>query len=339
MTAMGSLMVDVEGVSLTAEDREVLANPLVGGLILFTRNFKNKSQIIELIKEIRDVQDDILIAVDYEGGRVQRFREEFTRLPPMRSLGLQFDQQPEIACEMATNLGWLIATELGAVGIDMPLTPVVDLEFDRCAVIGDRAFHREPEVVIQLAAALQTGLAQAGMVATAKHFPGHGAVVEDSHLELPVDERDWEALQQDIAPYRGLIAQGLGSIMMAHIRYPAIDTEPASLSAHWIQGVLREELGFNGAVFCDDLSMGGAAVVGSYTERAEMALAAGCDILPVCNNRAAVLELLDNLPAEEDAAASQRRNALRRQPRQNNEAGRAAVSLAQIQQLNALVQT
>lgn len=308
-------MVDVDGIQLTKEDRALLAHPLVGALILFTRNFDNSSQLSELIEQIRNIKSGILIAVDYEGGRVQRFRESFTRLPPMRALGRQYDQDADAALGNARELGWLIAVELGALGIDLPLTPVVDLDYGRCAVIGDRALHHDPEIVTRLAAAIQAGLLEGGMQATAKHFPGHGAVVEDSHDELPVDARSRQALAPDLLPYSGLIAQGLGSVMMAHIRYPAVDAQPASLSRYWVAQTLRQELGFDGAVFCDDLSMGGAAEAGSYTERANLALRAGCDILPVCNNRAAVNELITSLSSlAPDPAAASRRAALRRKP-------------------------
>ncbi len=339
MSSLGPLMIDVEGIGLTQQDRDVLGHPATGGVILFTRNFKNKSQLTELTAEIRSLRSELLIAVDYEGGRVQRFREEFTVLPAMCSLGLQYDRAPEVACEMASNIGWLIAMELGRIGIDLPLTPVVDLAYDCSAVIGDRAFHRDPDVIVQLAGAQQSGLAQAGMVATAKHFPGHGAVTEDSHAELPVDERAWNELAADIAPYRGLIAKGLASVMMAHIRYPAVDAQVASLSRHWIETLLRQDLGFTGAVFCDDLSMGGAAIVGSYRERAALALAAGCDILPVCNNRAAVMELLQNLHLPNDPAAAQRRTALRRKDMGKPDAERLQRTHEQIAQLFNILKT
>lgn len=310
----GPLMVDCAGRELTPDDRELLAHPLVGGFILFTRNFETKRQIADLVQQIRSVKPEILIAVDYEGGRVQRFREEFTRVPPMRRLGDLYTQDPAAARNAAQNLGWLIASELGEVDIDLALTPVVDLEYDRCAVIGDRAFHRDPKIVVELASAVQKGLAEAGMAATAKHFPGHGAVVEDSHHELPVDGRSWDSLADDIAPYRDMVNQGLASVMMAHIRYPALDNKPASLSAHWIKAILRGQLGFSGVVFCDDLSMGGAAAMGSYTERARLALDAGCDVLPVCNNRAAVIELLDNLAWPDAQNSAQPQQNLRRKP-------------------------
>lgn len=336
MSIGGPLMVDVAGFTLTTEDHEVLRHPLVGGLILFTRNFKNREQLVELIQKIKNINPNILIATDYEGGRVQRFREQFTRLPAMRNLGHAYDQDPAQTCAMAANIGWLIGAELGEVGIDVPFTPVVDTDRDRCAVIGDRALHRDPDVVATLAVALQSGLREAGMAATAKHFPGHGGVSADSHAKLPVDERDWTALQEDIAPYRALISNGLASVMMAHIRYPAVDAQPASLSAHWIKKILRQELAFAGAVICDDLSMGGAAVAGTYTQRAQRALAAGCDILPVCNNRAGVLALLDNLVPTNDVGAARRRASLkRRHVNFDDSAARRNTTLAQIEKLLA----
>jgi beta-N-acetylhexosaminidase len=298
---LGPLMVDVEGTGLTADDRRVLAHPLVGSVILFTRNFESVAQIESLVREIRAVRTPpLLVAVDHEGGRVQRFRTGFTGLPPQRTVGHAYELDREAGRRLAWQCGWLLAAELRAVGIDMSFAPCVDLDYGVSEVIGDRAYHRDPEAVATLAVACMQGMRSAGMIATAKHFPGHGAVVADSHRSLPVDRRPVEELAGDLAPYRRLIANGLASIMVAHVLFPAVDEAPATFSRRWIQQELRWNLGFTGAVFTDDLSMGGATFAGSTPERARRALAAGCDVLPVCNDRAAVLAVLEELAGESD---------------------------------------
>lgn len=298
---LGPLMVDLAGTALTAEDRELLAHPLVGSVILFTRNFESAPQLEALVREIRAVRSPpLLVAVDHEGGRVQRFRSGFTELPPQRAIGRVHDLDAEAGRRLAWQCGWLLAAELRAVGIDMSFAPCVDLDYGVSEVIGDRAYHRDPEVVSSLAVACVQGMRSAGMIATAKHFPGHGAVVADSHRSLPVDRRPEAALAADLAPYRRLIANGLASVMVAHVLYPEVDEAPATFSRRWIQQELRWSLGFTGAVFSDDLSMGGAAFAGSVPERARRALAAGCDVLPVCNDRAAVLAVLEELAGESD---------------------------------------
>lgn len=307
-------MMDLVGTAVQADEREMLGHPLVGGVILFSRNYRALQQLTSLTADIRRLRPDILIAVDYEGGRVQRFRDGFTALPAMGQIGRLHDRAPQLALQAAHAVGWLIGTELGAADIDLPLAPVLDLDHGISAVIGDRAIHRDPAAVSALANALCRGLRSAGMAATGKHYPGHGAVAADSHERLPMDERDLPALEADAAPFAQLIAGGLESVMMAHVRYPAVDNLPASLSAKWIGERLRKGLGFDGAVLCDDLSMGGAAVVGDYPDRALAALAAGCDILPLCNNPAAVGSCLDSLPRLPDRAAQRRRAALRRRP-------------------------
>lgn len=307
---LGPLMVDLAGCALSQQEREVLAHPLVGGVILFSRNYRDHAQLAALTAAIRSVEPELLIAVDYEGGRVQRFRDGFTRLPPMAGVGALFDRDAEAGLAAAQAVGWLIGDELSAFDIDLPLAPVLDLAYGPSAVIGDRAFHRDPDIVAALATAVRDGLAGHGMAATGKHYPGHGGVAADSHAELPVDGRSEAALAADAAPYAALIRAGLESVMMAHIRYPAVDAAPASLSPLWIGAHLRGALGFEGAVFCDDLSMGGAAVAGDYPARARAALAAGCDILPVCNNPGAVAALLAALaPQADDGGVSARRRA------------------------------
>lgn len=298
---LGPLMIDVAGTELTSEDREILSHPLVGSVILFSRNYASVAQLEALVRDIRSVRrPPLLVAVDHEGGRVQRFRSDFTALPPQRAVGRAYDLDPDAGRRLAWQCGWLLAAELRAVGVDMSFAPCVDLDYGVSEVIGDRAYHRDPEVVSRLAVACIQGMRAAGMAATAKHFPGHGAVVVDSHKALPVDRRPLEALGEDLLPYRRLIANGLASVMVAHVLFPEVDAAPAGFSRRWIQQELRWSLGFTGAVFSDDLSMGGAAFAGTATERARRALAAGCDVLPLCNDRPAVFAALDELAGVAD---------------------------------------
>jgi beta-N-acetylhexosaminidase len=302
--ALGPLMIDVAGFELTAEDRELLRHPSVGGLILFARNYAEPGQVEALVREAHALREPrLLVAVDHEGGRVQRFRDGFTRLPPMRACGRAFAHDPRRGLELATTIGWTIGAELRACGIDLAFAPVLDLDFGISSVIGDRAFHFDPDAVSRLASACMHGLKQAGMAATGKHFPGHGGIAADSHLELPVDPRPRVDLDvADLVPFRRLIEAGLPSVMMAHVVYPAVDPLPASFSVRWIRGELRGALEFQGAVFCDDLSMAGAAAVGAPPERARVALAAGCDMLPICNDRAATVQVIDALEVDDDPA-------------------------------------
>lgn len=291
-------MLDIDGLELTQEDRELLKHPSVGGLILFTRNFHNLQQLHELVQQIRAVRKDrILIAVDHEGGRVQRFREGFTRIPPMRKLGKLYDRHPVEAKRLATDIGWLMASELRALDLDFSFAPVVDIDYGLCSVIGDRAFHSKPEIVYELAYAFCQGLQQAGMASVAKHFPGHGAVKEDSHLEIPYDTRSFDQIyEKDIFPYRMLIRDNLTAIMPAHVIYEQVDKHPAGFSPYWLQTILREQLGFNGVIFSDDLNMHGASVAGEgYAVRAEAALRAGCDMVLICNNRPAAIEVVHSI--------------------------------------------
>ena len=292
-------MVDVAGLELTPEDRDVLRHPLVGSVILFTRNYASSEQLARLVADIHAVRSPALIvAVDQEGGRVQRFRPQFSLLPPPRRIGHEFDLDTRHGLTLARSMGWLMAAELRAHGVDLSFAPCVDLDYGVSEVIGDRAFHAKPEAVAQLALAYMQGMKDAGMAATAKHFPGHGAVVADSHQSLPVDRRGWNELGDDLLPYRRLIANGLPGVMVAHVLFPAVAPEPASLSRRWIQNALREELRFEGAIFTDDLSMGGAREFGDIVARASAALEAGCDVLPVCNDRPSVTTLLDQLQYE-----------------------------------------
>ena len=289
-------MVDVAGPQLTAEDRELLRHPLVGSVILFTRNYVDVAQLRQLVADIKALRAPaLLIGVDHEGGRVQRFRSGFSVLPPAARMGREFDLAPRQGLDLARRMAWLMAAELRVIGIDFSFAPCVDLDYGVSEVIGNRAFHAHSAAVGQLAVATLQGMREAGMAATAKHFPGHGAVVADSHLALPVDRRELPDLTADMAPYRRLIANDLAAVMMAHVLFPAIDSVPASFSRRWVGEVLRAELGFKGVVFADDLSMAGAGAMGDVIARAEAAMDAGCDILPVCNDRAAVVRLLDGL--------------------------------------------
>jgi beta-N-acetylhexosaminidase len=293
---LGPLMVDVAGKSLTPEDRELLRHPLVGSVILFTRNYENPEQLAALVADIRALRSaPLLVAVDHEGGRVQRFRSGFSVLPPARRIGLEFDLDAQQGLAMARSLAWLMASELRVLGVDFSFAPCVDLDYGVSEIIGDRAYHAEPEQVARLATAVVQGMRQAGMAATAKHFPGHGAVVADSHLALPVDRRELADLAPDLVPYRRLISNDLAAVMMGHVLFPAVDKVPASFSRRWVGEVLRGEFDFRGVVFADDLTMEGATVMGGVVARAEAALDAGCDILPVCNRRASVIELIDGL--------------------------------------------
>lgn len=309
---LGPLMVDIAGTALTAEDREVLRHPLVGGVILFTRNFASIEQLEALLREVRALRSPaLLIAVDHEGGRVQRFRTEFTSLPAMRLIGHHYDQNAAAGRALARHCGWLMAAELLSVGIDLSFAPLVDLDYGVSTVIGDRAFHRRAEAVAELSLAFMLGMREAGMAATAKHFPGHGAVVADSHVALPVDRRARTDLDDDLYPYRRLIANGLPAVMMAHVVYERVDSRPASFSPRWIEHELRGELGFVGAVFSDDLTMQGASVMGTMPERVAAALQAGCDMTLICNNRSGVLETLERLKFEPDPLAGIRLARLR----------------------------
>jgi beta-N-acetylhexosaminidase len=305
---LGPLMVDIAGTELSVEDTRVLAHPMVGSVLLFTRNYTDPRQIAALTAAIRALRSPhLLIAVDHEGGRVQRFREGFTRLPAARLLGRQYDEDRRDGLALAQSVGWLMASELRAVGVDFSFAPCVDLDYGVSEIIGDRAFHSDPDAVAALAVATLSGMREAGMAAVAKHFPGHGAVVADSHVALPVDRREFADLEADIRPYRPLIDNNVPGILAAHVVFPAIDTLPASLSKRWITGVLRGELGFHGCVFADDLSMAGAVAFGNVVERAELAIAAGCDVLPICNDRHSVELALDRLGADAVSAASQAR--------------------------------
>ncbi|MCG2577577.1 beta-N-acetylhexosaminidase [Dechloromonas sp. XY25] len=301
--SLGPLMIDIAGTELTDLDCERLRHPLVGGIILFSRNYADPQQLSALTAAIHALRSpSLLIAVDHEGGRVQRFRDGFTRLPPMAQLGKLWDRDPAGACAAARQVGYVLAAELRARGVDYSFTPVLDLDYGPSRVIGDRAFHRQPEAVIQLAEALGQGLRQAGMGSCGKHFPGHGYVIPDSHVELPVDDRAFDAMQEDIEPYRRLPLDG---VMAAHVIYNCMDCNTAVFSNKWID-YLRNDIKFDGVVFTDDLSMAGAGIVGDMLARVETAYAAGCDMLLVCNAPDVVGNVLANWKREIDLRRGQR---------------------------------
>jgi len=280
----GPLMVDIEGLELQAHERERLAHPLVGSMILFSRNYHDKKQLCALTESIHAIKPHLMIAVDQEGGRVQRLREEFTPIPAMHILGDNFEASRSVALQQAQGIGHTIASELQTCGIDFSFAPVLDLDFGNSAVIGDRAFHRDPEIVTQLARALIRGFHQTKMPVVGKHFPGHGFVAADSHTEIPIDEREFIALQnEDLIPFREL-SVSLDGIMPAHVIYPKMDKNPAGFSAYWLQTVLRQQLNYHGVIFSDDLTMQGATVAGDIFARALAAKSAGCDVLLVCNH-------------------------------------------------------
>ena len=308
----GPVMLDVKGPVLTDDDVRRLSHPMTGGVILFGRHYENRGQLIALTDAIRDVRDDLLIAVDHEGGRVQRFRTDgFTVLPAMRRLGELWDRDVLYATKVATATGYVLAAELRACGIDMSFTPVLDLDYGLSAVIGDRAFHRDPRVVTLLAKSLNHGLALAGMANCGKHFPGHGYASADSHVALPVDDRPLEQiLADDAAPYDWL-GMALASVIPAHVIYSKVDEKPAGFSRIWLQDILRERLGFNGAIFSDDLSMEAARAGGTLTQAAQAALDAGCDMVLVCNQPEAAEGVLNELAYTPSKASAQRLKQLR----------------------------
>ena len=298
--SIGPVMLDIVGLTLTDHEKDVINHPNVGAVILFSRNYQDPDQIYDLIRQIRSTRKgDILIAVDQEGGRVQRFQNGFTRLPPCAA----YAQFPELA----ESSGWLMAAELLAVGVDFSFAPVLDVDCGVSEIIGDRSFSSDADMVIRLASDFMRGMNLAGMAATGKHFPGHGAVALDSHLTLPVDNRLLTSLlNKDLLPFKRLINEGLQGIMPAHVLYPKIDGNAAGFSQFWIQKILREEFKFTGTVFSDDLSMEGAATVGDFPQRALLAQHAGCDMILVCNNPLAAEKVLETLPITHDPIRAQR---------------------------------
>lgn len=287
------LFISIEQPHLTEADRQMLRHPWVGGIVIFSKNFTSKEQIQALIAQIKALKNPaLLVCVDHEGGRVQRFKKGFTVLPPMHQLGELYDKDPQAALDCAKACGYVIGTELGAVGVDFSFTPVLDLDYGQSSIIGDRSFHADPLIVTALAEHLVDGLAQAGMQAIGKHFPGHGYVVKDSHLELPQDPRSLtEIVQKDILPFEDLHPK-LAGMMTAHVLYQNVAPEIASFSSYWLKQVLREQLGYQGLIFSDDLLMKATEPTGNICARAKAALDAGCDILLLCNDDAAAMQLL-----------------------------------------------
>lgn len=289
----GRLMLDIAGPQLSQQEIQLLQNPQVGGLILFARNIESPEQVAALLAEVRSVNDQLLIAVDQEGGRVQRLQEGFTRLPPMQVLGDLLSSGRSDALAFTRDVGWLLASEVLACGFDISFAPVLDVDRDTSSIIGDRAFSDQPQLVVELGGAFIEGMHQAGMAVTGKHFPGHGGVVADSHLEAPVDYRSWQVVEDhDLKPFAAL-AKDLDGVMPAHMTFPEVDADSVGFSRFWLQQVLREKLGFNGVIFSDDLSMKGADIVGGYPEKAKRALDAGCDMILVCNCPEGALEVVE----------------------------------------------
>ncbi|AFU97466.1 beta-N-acetylhexosaminidase [Simiduia agarivorans] len=292
---VGVVMLDVAGLALTPYDKALLKNPQVGGLILFSRNYRDREQLMALVTSIRACSPDIVIAVDHEGGRVQRFRDGFTRIPAMQSFLPAYRTAPAATLARVRDVGWLMASELLACGIDISFAPVLDVDDHHCQVIADRAFSPDPSEVVVLAGAFMDGMHEAGMATTGKHFPGHGSVTGDSHLVQPIDDRPLaQVTAHDLIPFARL-APKLDAVMPAHIVFSQVDDQPVGFSAHWLKTVLRGQLNFNGVIFSDDLSMAGAESAGSYAARADAALKAGCDMVLVCNQREAAQEVVQHL--------------------------------------------
>lgn len=305
---LGPIMLDLAGTALDAEDRELLRHPAVGGVILFARNYESPEQLAALTAAIHAAREPaLLIGVDQEGGRVQRFRDGFTRLPPAGCLGRLHRARPAQARAVCESIAWLMAAELRAVGVDFSFAPVLDLDRGLSRVIGDRGFSADPQAVSELASSWMRGARQAGMASVGKHFPGHGGVEADSHTELPRDERLFVDLElEDLVPFRRLIDQGLEAMMPAHVIYPRIDPRPAGFSPVWLREILRRQLGFQGVIFSDDLNMEAAGAGGDHVERAQAAVAAGCDMLLICNNRPAAVAILAAFRDHRDPATSLR---------------------------------
>jgi beta-N-acetylhexosaminidase len=310
---LGPVVLDPAGPVLSDDDRRRLRHPATGGVILFAHNFESQEQLAALTDEIGKLREpELFISVDHEGGRVQRFRQGFTEVPPMRQLGVLWDRNRDAAKHAARAVGTVIAAELGALGVDFSYTPVLDLDYGSSSVIGHRAFHYDPNAVGTLAAQLIEGLAAGGMAAVAKHFPGHGFAEADSHVAVPRDERPAkDILRKDVFPYEAAIKAGLAAVMPAHVVYAQADAEPAGYSKFWLGDVLRGRLGFQGLIFSDDLSMEGASTAGGVADRARAALAAGCDMVLLCQNPAAQDELLEAL-AEVPLAVPERVERMRR---------------------------
>ena len=314
---LGPVMLDVEAFELTSQDKDLLLHPQCGGVIFFARNFADQAQIKNLSDSIRALRSsELLIAVDQEGGRVQRFRDGFLTLPPLGEIGALYNHEPQKALQQAERYAWLMASECLAAGIDFSFAPVLDLDYGVSEVIGDRSFHTKPEAVAALATAYLQGLHHAGMAAVGKHFPGHGFVQADSHKDLPVDERSFSQIEaQDLIPFKTLIEQGMEALMPAHVIYSECDTSAAGFSPFWLQEILRKRLCFDGVIFSDDLAMTAAHSAGSPTDRAQAALEAGCDMLLVCNDANAAGQVLESLESWNNHESRQRIERMRRRER------------------------
>lgn len=305
---IGCLLIDLAGLELTPEERELLAHPLVGGLVIFARNYESPAQMQSLCQAVKAARKSpLLITVDQEGGRVQRFIKHFTKLPPMSVFGDLYAKDPTHALACARECGWLLATEILAVNVDLSFAPVLDLNNPISNIIGNRAFAAEPQVVIELASAFIQGLHEAGMAAVGKHFPGHGSIAPDSHVAMPEDHRTLEAIKKnDMQPFAALIQQGIKAIMTSHILFPQVDTSIVTFSRKWLQTILREQLLFHGTIFSDDLNMAGANISAHYADRMIAALEAGCDFALLCNNRNAVIQVLDQVSHQQHQVAQQK---------------------------------
>ncbi|MEJ2620911.1 MAG: beta-N-acetylhexosaminidase [Candidatus Thiodiazotropha sp.] len=303
--SLGPVMIDLHGLEMTSDERELLMHPAVGGVILFSRNYQSMQQLSELCKAIHDLRTpQLLIAVDHEGGRVQRFRQGFSELPPAAWYGQHYRKHPEQGLKLTELGGWLMASELRACGVDFSFAPVLDLNMGISEVIGDRAFSNNPDEVARLAHAWMRGCHEAGMAVVGKHFPGHGGVAADSHLALPIDQRRFEDLKmEDLRPFESMIEAGMEAIMPAHVIYQHVDQHLAGFSGFWLKQVLRQQLGFQGVIFSDDLDMAAASEAGDYADRAVSAIEAGCDMVLVCNNRSAAIQVLSRLASYNDPAA------------------------------------
>lgn len=286
-------MMDVSGLTLSEKEKTQLGKPSIGGVILFSRNFEDIYQVKSLIQSIRLTNQNLLIAVDHEGGRVQRFKKGFTHLPAMAKLGDIYDKNPAHALAQAESCGYVLAAELLAIGVDFSFAPVLDLDYATSSVIGDRAFHSNPDVVVKLAGSLIKGMHDAGMKCVGKHFPGHGFVAADSHLDLPVDERPLSDISQDMQVFKDLINHGLDAVMPAHVVYSQVDSSPAGFSSKWIKEILQEKLGFNGVIFSDDLSMQGAHFIKNIVKRVQVSLESGCDMVLICNHPELVEQVIE----------------------------------------------
>jgi beta-N-acetylhexosaminidase len=310
--AIGHIMLDICGVELSSVEKEILRHPQVGGIILFSRNYESKTQLNYLTKDIHKLAPDCLIAVDQEGGRVQRFRLGFTALPSFKEYGERYAQNPSAAKQYAHQMAYTMAQELKSQGVDLSFSPVLDIDYGVSEVIGDRSFHRNHDIVTDLANAFIDGMHEAGMPATGKHFPGHGGVQADSHTSLPVDDRSYDTIfENDIQPFLKL-AHKLGAIMPAHIVYENVDSYSAGFSSFWLRDVLRSRLNFSGVIFSDDLSMAGAECVGDYIQRANHAITAGCDMILICNQPEQAIRVLEELEHYENPESQHRLKRLRK---------------------------